>query len=160
MDCVVPTGTRFVLAELDEDDVTRLDEGKGIGPVAFRDVGAAGAAGDGTVDDVDLCGIEEVGERLSPALAGGGGSARARADSGISDEEERAEGGVGRSGQVRVCGDGRGNFLQRLCQKIAVRDAGEKRCEWKQKTGSAAAETHRSTIRGCLRESSRSGATG
>jgi hypothetical protein len=45
------------MAELDKDEVAGLDELKGIGPVALRDVGVGREAADRAVDDVDFGGV-------------------------------------------------------------------------------------------------------
>ena len=50
-----------VVAPLDEDEVTGLDELESEIPVAAGDVAMAGETADGAVDDVDLGGVEEVG---------------------------------------------------------------------------------------------------
>ena len=92
----------IVVAELNEDEVAGLDEGEGVGPVALRDVGVRGQAPDGSVDDVDLCGIEEVGDGCAPTPEAVGTFAVSVADGGVSDEDERAQAGVGGSGEAEV----------------------------------------------------------
>jgi hypothetical protein len=89
-----------VVAELDEDDVAGLDEFEGGGPVALGDVGVAGEAADGAVDDVDLGGVEEVGDGRAPAPETVGAEAVAVADGGVADEDEGGELGVGGAGEA------------------------------------------------------------
>jgi len=88
-------GIGVVAGELDEDDIAGFDEGEGVGPEAFGDIGTGGAAGDGSIDDIDLGAIEEGGEGIAPALAAGGGATRAGADGGVADEEEGAKDRIG-----------------------------------------------------------------
>jgi hypothetical protein len=89
-----------VVAELDEDEVAGLDEFEGGGPVALRDVGVAGEAADGAVDDVDFGGVEEVGDGRAPSPEAVGAHAVAVADGGVADEDEGGEFGVGGAGEA------------------------------------------------------------
>jgi hypothetical protein len=89
-----------VVAELDEDDVAGLDDLKGGGPVPLRDVGVAGEAADGAVDDVDFGGVEEVGDGRAPTPETVGAEAVAVADGGVADEDEGGELGVGGAGEA------------------------------------------------------------
>ena len=77
-----------VVAHLQEEIVAGLHLGEGGGPVAFVDVGARGAAGDGSVGDVDARGVEELREVVAPAEVG------AVARGGVADDEDRGERGV------------------------------------------------------------------
>ena len=83
-----------VVAELDEDEVAGLDHGEGVLPVAGGDEGVAGEAADGAVDDVDLVGVEEVGDGRAPSPEAVGTGAMAVADGGVTDEEDGGEIGV------------------------------------------------------------------
>jgi len=105
--------TAVIVAPLNEDEVAGLDEGEGVIPVAGGDVGVAGESADGAVDDVDFDGVEEVRDGRSPAPEAVGAQAVAVADSGIADEDERGERGVGGAGEAEAfflgSGVGRGS---------------------------------------------------
>jgi len=91
-----------IVAELDEDDVAGLDEFEGRVPVALRDVGVAGEAADGAVDDVDFGGVEEVGDGRAPTPEAVGAEAVAVADGGVADQDEGGEFGVGGAGEAEA----------------------------------------------------------
>ena len=86
-----------IVAHLEEEEVAGFHLSEGGGPVAFVDVGARGAAGDGSVGDVDARGIEELREVVAPAEVG------AVAGGGVADDEDGGERGVER-GAVREVG--------------------------------------------------------
>ena len=91
------------MAHLQEEEVTGLHLGEDLGPAAFVDVGAGGAAGHGAVGDVDAGGVEEVGEVIAPAEVGavaGGGVAHDE-DGGERGVEGRVSGEVGLDGGFR-----------------------------------------------------------
>ena len=56
----------IVVTPLEEDDVAGLDKGQRLRPLVFHDVGPAAASANGAVIDVDLAGIEEIDQRLTP----------------------------------------------------------------------------------------------
>ena len=76
------------MAHLEEEEVAGLHLCEDFGPAAFVDVGARGAAGHGSVGDVDAGGVEEVSEVIAPAEVG------AVAGGGVADDEDGRERGV------------------------------------------------------------------
>ncbi len=59
-----------VVTHLDEDVVAGLHLGEHVGPMAFVVITAGAAAGNRTIGDVDLRGVEVVGEVVAPAEVG------------------------------------------------------------------------------------------
>jgi hypothetical protein len=100
--CAGEVDAAVVVAELDEDEVAGLDEGEGVRPMALGDVGVAGEAADGAVDDVDLGRVEEVGDRGAPSPESVGAEAVAVADGGVADQDEGWKGGVGGAGEAEA----------------------------------------------------------
>jgi hypothetical protein len=91
-----------VVAELDKDEVAGLDEREGVLPVAGGDVGVAGEASDGAIDDVDLRGVEEVGDRRAPSPETVGADTVAVADRGVADQNDGRKSGVGGAGEAEA----------------------------------------------------------
>lgn len=84
------SGATVIVAHLDEDEVAGLHFGEDVGPEGFVVVAAGAAAGAGTVGDVDLGGVEVVGEVIAPAEVG------LIACGGVADDEEGRESRVER----------------------------------------------------------------
>jgi len=70
--------------------------------MARGDVAMAGEAADGAVDDVDLGGIEEVGDGSAPAPEAVGAFSVSVADGGVADEDDGGQVGIGRSGEAEI----------------------------------------------------------
>jgi hypothetical protein len=119
-----------VMTELDEDEVTGLDQGKSIFPVTLRDVSVAGEAADGSIDDVDFGRVEEIGDGRTPSPETIGASAMAVADGGIADKDERRKIGIRRASKTKPTllsgGIGRGTGLS---GRNLLRGDGEERHE-------------------------------
>ena len=85
-----------VVAPLKENDVAGLYEGERLRPLILHDVRAAAAAADGAIVDVDLAGVEEIDQRLTPTPLTAGTVGVAVADGRVSDQKERWKLRVGR----------------------------------------------------------------
>ena len=91
-----------VVAELDEDEVAGLDEFEGRVPVSGGDVGMAGEASDGAIDDVNFGGVEEVGDGGSPAPEAVGAEAVPIAGGRVAYEDQVGEARVGGAGEAEA----------------------------------------------------------
>jgi pyrrolidone-carboxylate peptidase len=56
----------IVVAELDQDEIARLQHFEQAVPMALRQIGAAAASAQRAVDDVDPARVEEAGQRFAP----------------------------------------------------------------------------------------------
>ena len=98
----IVTAAAVVVAELHQDEVAGLELVGDFLPKAFGDVGAAGAAAEGAVDDIDFGGVEERRDLVAPTPEAALAFAGAVFDGGVADEVEGGfygGGGVGGAGE-------------------------------------------------------------
>ena len=82
------------MAELHHDEIAGLDQREDAFPMSAGNVGAAAGAAEGLILDIDFGGVEEAGERMSPAPEAVGADVPTVLDCRIADKEESRQGGI------------------------------------------------------------------